>query len=281
VDRVPLPPLRVDVAAVGRRSLAAAWSVVPLALAIAVFRVSRHWVPRAGPLRRLLASVFAGAAKTPDGAVEGARLAAPTAHRGRPSFGRSLHAELLLTWKTASLAKWPLVVLALLAGVLPGEAGSGVIAGFLLLLAPAIAEVAAREELAGTGATVFAQPGVPRSVVGWKLAATTVFVLGLGVPALLRTLVTGGATRALTLLLALLFIAGAATGLGWLTRGGKLFLGGFTALWYLAVQRDSPLDFTGAFSSEPEPSLAVAFAGAALVLVAAAAAGERLRARRG
>ena len=115
------------------------------------------------------------------------------------------------------------------------------------ILMPALAsppgrgEASARESLAGTGATVFAQPGVPRSIVGWKLAAIAAFVLAAGAPVLLRSLLRG-ADHGLAMLLGLAFTATAAAGCGWLTRGGKLFLGAFTALWYVAVQRDSPLD---------------------------------------
>ena len=46
----------------------------------------------------------------------------------------------------------------------------GVVGGGIM--GSGIAEVAARESLAGTGPMVFAQPGTPRSVVGWKAAAT-------------------------------------------------------------------------------------------------------------
>jgi hypothetical protein len=281
VERVPLPPLRADAAKVARRVLAAAWSVVPLLLATAMFRLSRDWVPRPGLLRRLLTRASPPAASPVAGGAEGARLTAPTTHRGNPSFARSLLADLLLTWKTASLVKWPLLALALLAALIPGDGASAVLAGFLLLLAPVIAEVAAREQLAGTGSIVFAQPGVPRSVLGWKLAVTAVFVALLGTPAVLRAFLAAGPLRGGTLLLALIFVATAATGLGWLTRGGKLFLGAFTALWYLAIQRDSPLDFTGAFSNEPKVALAAGFAAAGLLLVAMAAVEERLRGRRG
>ena len=135
--------------------------------------------------------------------------------------------------------------------VVPGSGVAVPIAIFLLLLAPVVAESAARESLYGTGATVFAQPGVPRSAVGWKVAAVGAFVFAAGAPILLRSL-GRGPSHGLAMLLGLVFTAAAAAGLGWLTGGGKLFLGAYTALWYVAIQRDSPLDFTGAFAKQPD-----------------------------
>src|SRR5205814_308211 len=82
---------------------------------------------------------------------------------------------------------------------------------------------AAREELYGTAPTVFAQPGVPRSTVAWKLLAIASFVLVVGAPVLLRSLLRGGG-HGLAMLLGLTFVAAAATGLSALSRGGKLFL---------------------------------------------------------
>jgi hypothetical protein len=79
----------------------------------------------------------------------------------------------------------------------------------------------------------------------------------------------------------LLFVATAAAGLGWLSGGGKLFLGLFTALWYVAVQRDSPLDWSGAFASRPKLALCAGFALAGLLSALAAALLERARAARG
>jgi len=99
---------------------------------------------------------------------------------------------------------------------LPAIAAQVSIAIFLLLLGPVIAEAAARERLAGTAATVFAQPGVPRSAVQWKVAVVTAFVTVVGAPVLVRSVVRGPA-YGLAMLLALLFVATAAAGLGWLS----------------------------------------------------------------
>jgi hypothetical protein len=273
VERVTLPPLAVDAEKVRLRLVAAAWSAVPLLLAAAIFRLSRHRAPRARGGR-------ARAVTAPAGAVEAARptLAAPTPRPTAPSFARSLAAEVTMTWRTAPFVRWALLGLAVAAGIAWGTAGRVALAGFLLLLAPVIAEVAAREHLAGTAAMVFAQPGTPRSVVVWKTAATLGLVLALAAPALLRAL-AGSPARALALLLGLVFVATAAAGLGWLTRGGKLFLGGFILLWYLAIQGGSPVDFTGSLGPTPDVPLAACFAAAGVAFALAAWAAERRAAR--
>ena len=119
--------------------------------------------------------------------------------------------------------------------------------------APVIGEAAARESLDGTGATVFAQPGVPRSAV--RLEARRARSPSSPWRARRCCCARSAAARVhgLAMLLGLAFTATAAAGLGWLTGGGKLFLGAYTALWYMAIQRDSPLDFTGAFGQAPRP----------------------------
>ena len=213
-------------------------------------------------------------------AVRAARRPFHAARRDSRASRRSVLAEALLVWQSASWVKWPLLLASAVTLVVPAVAAQVSIAVFLLLLGPVIAEAAARERLAGTAATVFAQPGVPRSAVRWKVAAVAAFVAVVGAPVLLRSLGRGPA-HGLAMLLALLFVATAAAGLGWLSGGGKLFLGLFTALWYIAVQRDSPLDFSGAFASRPNLALCAGFAAAGLAAALAAALLERARAARG
>jgi hypothetical protein len=201
-------------------------------------------------------------------------------HRGAPTFVRAVFAEGVLLWQSASWIKWPMAAAALVSLFVPGSGATAPMAIFLLLLAPVIGEAAAREQLAGTGATVFAQPGLPRSRVLWKLAAIAGFVALAGAPVLLRSLVRG-ADFGLAMLLGLAFTATAAAGFGWLTGGGKLFLGVYTALWYVAIQRDSPLDFVGAFGARPQLAVCAAFAAAGVASVVLAAAVEKARAVRG
>ncbi len=282
VERRPFAPLRFDRASLAARATTFAWTAVPLLAAIVMFRLSRGRVAKPPRSRRRWFS-RAPAAAAPwergEAAAGGAATTAFRPHGGKPGFARSVIAESLLVWQSASFIKWPMLAASAAALVVPGAGVAVPIAIFLLLLAPVVAESAARESLYGTGATVFAQPGVPRSAVAWKLAAVVAFVFAAGAPILLRSL-GRGPSHALAMLLGLAFTAAAAAGLGWLTGGGKLFLGSYTALWYVAIQRDSPLDFTGAFVKQPDLALCAGFAAAGAVAVAIAAAVEKARASR-
>jgi hypothetical protein len=276
VRRVAFPRLRLDGELVVTRLASAAWSAAPLLAAIGMFSLTRRLAAPGGRRRERKAAVATAVA---GGEVMATALPPATLHPRptRPSAGRSIVAELILIWTAASWLKWPLLLSAVASLALPGDARAAAMAAFLLLLAPPLAEVAAREALAGTAPVTFAQPGVPRSVVAWKAAAVLLFVALVGLPvvlgAVLRSAAHGGAMA-----LALLFVAGAAVGLGYLTGGGKLFLGAYTALWYMAIQNGSPLDFSGAFAGPDlgKGGLFVAVAAVALVAAAAVERGRRL-----
>jgi hypothetical protein len=191
-----------------------------------------------------------------------------------------VRAEILLRWQSASWLKWPMALVAAVSLFVPGDGSAAPMAVFLLLLAPVIGEAAAREALSGTGPTVFAQPGVPRSTVVWKTVAVAGFVALVGAPVVLRSVVRGG-DHGMGMLRGLAFAATAAAGFGWLTGGGKLFLAAYTALWYMAIQHDSPVDFTGAFRARPDLALCAGFAAAGIASVVVAALVEKGRALRG
>jgi len=281
VPRLPFAPLRVDGELVARRAATFAWTALPLLAAIGIFKLAVGRGARA-PRQRGRGWRRASTAAAPADwqAPTGATAVAFRPHRGTPGFARAVLAEGVLLWQSASWIKWPMLAAAVASLFVPGAGAAAPMAIFLLLLAPVIGEAAAREQLAGTGATVFAQPGLPRSRVMWKLAAIAGFVALAGAPVLLRSLLRGG-DFGLAMLLGLAFTATAAAGLGWLTGGGKLFLGAYTALWYVAIQRDSPLDFVGAFGAHPKLAVCAAFAAAGAASVVLAAAVEKARAARG
>jgi len=190
----------------------------------------------------------------------------------RPGFLRSVRAEVLLLWQTAGWLRF-LLPPAAIAAALPGPAGQAGAAALLLLLAPAIAELAAREKLAGTLPLLLGQPGTPRSLVAFKLAAGFAFVLALGLPRLLSSLPHPG--LALGWLCGLFFLAAFAVAAGALTGGGKLFTGLYVALWYTALNGAPFADFAAALSPAPALATSAIFAGIGLAVVAIAAAAER------
>ena len=190
-----------------------------------------------------------------------------------PSAFRSVFADARLTWDSAAWVKWPLFVLALGAPFVPGAAFPWAAAALLLVLALAVSEVSAREDLAGTRGLVFAQPGVPASPALWKAGSVLAFVLAFGLPSAARAAFEGPAAGA-AFLAGLVFTAGTAAGFGSLTGGGKLFLGGYTAVWYFAVNRLPIADFTGLFV-EPSAAKAAAFFLVGIAAVGGAFAAER------
>ena len=163
---------------------------------------------------------------------------------------------------------------AILAGLLPGNLPAGV---FLVLLVPVISEAAAREEMAGTRALVFSQPGVPASLVLWKTAALSLVVAMLGAPMAIRGFAASPA-KGLAAVLGLLAISAICVGFGSLSAGGKLFTGLYVAAWYAAMSGGAEMDVTGALGKTAQPLLSLAYLGGGVLLVAVAAARERMRA---
>ncbi|HLE84011.1 MAG TPA: hypothetical protein VJG13_06705, partial [Thermoanaerobaculia bacterium] len=294
IERVEWPGVRWTAAGVLSRLATLAWAAVPFGLAVLLFDRFDPARRRRGARRRrrpaaaapgelaaagAAAAVEATAAASPALTAESLRTLPPVALH--PTAWRAVRAEVrLLFLAAAPVVRWALLPAALLAAAPagPGRAGT---AALLFLLAPLLAETAARERLQGTGALVFSQPAVPLSPLLWKAAAAGTAVLALGLPRLLLTAATDP-KRALAFLLGLAAVAIFAVGAGSLTGGGKLFTGLYVALWYVAVGStgEGPgLDFSGAFAPEPRPQVAATFLAAATALLAAAYAVERRRLR--
>jgi len=273
ITRVEWSGVAVTPYVVRQRLLSLLACLLPLAAATLFF--DRFDPARARRFRR----PARGRAAIPTAAFE-ALPEAPVFVSGRdappePSAARSILAEARLTWDAASLLKWPLLAAALVPPFLPAAAFPFGAAAFLLLLAPTIAEVPSREELAGTRALVFSQPGVPLSPVLWKAGALLTFALVLSVPCLAAAFVRGAGPG---FLCGILFTALVAAGWGTLSRGGKLFLGVYTALWYFAVNRLPFADFTGLFA-EPSARRAALYLSVGVLSVGAAWTVERARSR--
>ena len=271
--RVPFPELRIEPVLLLRRLMALAWSAVPLVLAGWIFHWTRNWSPRGSKPPKKKPVIDQGWSE--GGSLTGSSQPLPT----HPSYLRSVGAELRMMWKSASWIRWPMLASGMLFLLVPESSARGFLALFLILLVPLIAESAAREQLSGTTATVFSQPGLPRSVVAWKLSAVASFIVLVSLPVILRACLDEP-LQGLTIVLALTFIATASVGLGWLSGGGKFFVGIFVVLWYLAIQKDSPLDFTGVMAST-NLGLSAGFAAGGAVLVLAAAAREYVLQARG
>ena len=161
----------------------------------------------------------------------------------------------------------------MLAGFLPGNGAAA--AFFCSCSCRSVSEVAAREDLAGTRALVFSQPGVPTSAVLWKTAASALFLLLLGAPLVIRCAARLARARARDAR-GILFVA-AAVARAWALspRAASSFPALYLALWYMAASNAPGADFTGTLSESPRLAVSLLFLAGAAVLVAAAAGRER------
>jgi hypothetical protein len=284
IERVPWKGIAVTPELLAMRAANMALALLPFLLAVLIFD---RFDPARGRLRARkpgmgvaarISERFRRRAAIADDAQAGSPDAAValTPVSARPSALGAVLAEARLIWESASWIKWPLAVAAILAGALPGEVAPAV---FLILLVPVIAEVAAREELAGTRALVFSQPAVPSRPILWKCAAVAVFLLALGMPMTVRAFTVSPA-RGAECAAGLLALAGISVAFGSLTSGGKLFSGVFLAVWYMALSGLPEADVTGVLSKFPTLRVSLAALGLGVLLVTAAAARERLRAVR-
>jgi hypothetical protein len=257
------------------RALALVYPAILLAAAVLIFdrfdpaRTRRSSAPHREPVTATLER-RAG----PDPIASTASLHiryVPT--RGDPSPWRAIEAEIRLIWQSASPLKWLLLLSAVGAGIVPG----GATAAFLLLLTPAIAEVAARERIHGTAGLVFSHPGVGSSAVVWKTAATSLFVFGLATPAIVRA-VAGSWSQGLAFLTGLLFVVSLSTSAGYITGGSRLFTAAYVPLWYASLS-GGVADFTGSFGGGLDVRTRLIYVGAALLALASALAVERWRRR--
>lgn len=267
------PGLAYTTGWLGLRALTFLWALVPFGVAwffFDRFDPARHR-GRFARQERPARNVADPTAAAPERQLSLAAL--PPVHC-RPSAARAVLAEARLLWHSAGLLRF-LLPIAAIAAAIPGPAGQAGAAALLLLLAPAVAELAAREKLAGTWPLILGQPGVPRSTVLWKLAAALVFLLALGLPRLLASL--PHPQLALGWLCGLVFVAGFAVAAGALSGGGKLFSGLYVALWYTALNGAPFADFAAALSPAPSVSTSAVYAGIGL----ACAAGADVAARRG
>ena len=277
VARVSWPHTRFAPTVFWSRAIALTWIVPPLLLAVLAFDRFDPARTHAAARRRRegspTASEEAGAPRSAPS--HGPAMDALASADARPSFARAVHAEARLVWQTAGWLRWPLLLAAVGAIASPWSA-----AAFLILLAPVLSELAAREELHGTHALVWAQPSVPRSRVAWKAAAAGLFVLALGAPGLLRAALAGP-WHALAWISGLLFVALLAVGTGSLTRGGRLFSAAYTMLWYASVNGRGvdALDYCGIFGGGTSPAVRLAYLAVATFAITLAALVERARDR--
>ncbi|NQD38141.1 hypothetical protein HPT27_14010 [Permianibacter sp. IMCC34836] len=133
----------------------------------------------------------------------------------------------------------------------------------------ATAELGVRDQQTGMWQVLAAAPRLPERFLRWKLAgAVLTLLLFVGV-ALVRLLIADP-VQALTLVVGLLFCAAATVAIGVMSRGSKLFAGGYLFLIYMTLNAHSEpgFDFAGINNVATDGSrLGYGIAAAGLVLL--------------
>jgi hypothetical protein len=278
-ERVAWKPAPFGASVVFMRLANVLWTLLPFAAAVLLFDrfdPARRRPARARPGLAARVAARLRSSEPPVAAGEAApRALVLTPVHTRPSALAAIAAEARLLWDSSSFLKWPLLLSSIAAAAVPAEAFRGAAAVFFALIVPVVSEAGAREMLSGTQGLVFSQPGVPRSPALWKAASVAVFLLAVAAPAVLRAF-AGGPARGAAFVAGLLFVAGASSGLSYLTKGGKLFSGAFLALWYVAVNGASFADFAGAFAPTGPTLASLVYLGVGAACVAGARARELL-----
>jgi hypothetical protein len=190
--------------------------------------------------------------------------------------GRGLvSADAAMTITSAPLIAIALIGIAIAALAAPP---AGVMPIAFAALAIAIADVACRDQLAGTTALIRSAPRVRERFVWWKTASAGVIAAAfLAVPAL-----RAGVRGLLPLLAGAFFVVAAATALGVISGNAKTFIVVFLSFWYVVINdrgATRALDFAG-FYGKATPVVAAAYVAIGLGLLIVAQLVYALRLRR-
>lgn len=191
--------------------------------------------------------------------------------------GLPLVARTAITDAAATIAQFPLLAI-VMTGFSLASLGTdakslfeGVLPFAFAACAIALADIACREKRAGTTALVYATPSLRARFVFWKFASSLLVAIAfLGIPVM-----RGIALRpssAIALLVSVVFVSAAATGLGIVSSNPKTFIVGFLTFWYIALSDKgaSPaLDFADWFGKSTN-SVSLAYAATAIAFLAVA-----------
>lgn len=274
--RVPWSGIAWDAALALRRLAMTLWSAPILLWAILRFD---RFAPRR-PARRPSAArgaIDPTAPVEPSTATHRPYTSLP-AGAARPGSRLAIAAEALLVARSARLPLALAFVASLVGSLLAPAAAQVAAAIALLALAVALAEVGARERIAGTLELVRPLPAIPAVVSLWKGGAAFAVVLLAIAPLALRAAFASPAAL-LAALLGLLFLATFAVGAARLSGSGRLLLGSYLPLGYAASSGLSPADFTGLVTGSSSLVRSALFAASGVALAALADVVERWRMR--
>jgi len=175
----------------------------------------------------------------------------------------ALAADVLLTFVMQPLIAFVVIGFAIAGLAAPAQ---GVMPLACAAAAIAIADVACRDDRAGTLAMIHSAPRLKANFTAWKFASSFVVALLIAIVPLIRS----GAIVAGVVGVAL--VAAAATSLAIISNNAKTFIVLFLSFWYVAINdagRTPALDFTGAYGRATPPVVAVYAAVACLLFFAA------------
>ncbi len=206
-----------------------------------------------------------------------ARVIVSTGHAitslpGIPPLLRSAMTDALTSIAALPLAAIGIVGLCIASLAAPTQAFfSAVLPIAYAACAIAIADIACREQRAGTTALVFAAPHLRAHFVAWKFASAALVASAFLAAPIVRAAIARPAF-APQLLVGTLFTVAAATTLGIVSANPKTFTVAFLTFWYIAVSDKGAtpsLDFGGWFHPATLP-IAAAYLAAATTLLATA-----------
>lgn len=149
-----------------------------------------------------------------------------------------------------------------------------------LALGVILADVATRDQRAGTLQLLYATPHLKSGFVWFKLGASLMVALAIGVVPLLR-IASADISATVPVIIGMFFVASAATAFGLIAGTPKAFLAVFLMFWYIAVSdssRTPELDF-GGFHQTATPAVWLGYFLLAIGFLIAAEAVHRWRLR--
>lgn len=179
-----------------------------------------------------------------------------------------------------TFAAHPIAVVALLAIAIATAASPRTLPVAFAAAAIFVSDIATRDRTAGAIAMIYAAPSLRERFVLWKFASSlAVASVLLVIPAIRVAISRPAAMPAFAA--GIVFIAGAAAGLGVISASPKAFVVLFLSFWYLVVNDRGAipaLDFAG-FYGVPPAAVSAAYLAIAIVLLVAAEGVQRARLR--
>jgi len=190
-----------------------------------------------------------------------------------PSLLRAAMSDALIT-----ISSYPVFALFFVFVAIGAFAGADILSIGFLFAGIFIADVASRDRRAGTLGFVWSSPLLQPRFVLWKLMSSTIVAATMLTPCLVRAAITRPVALP-ALIVACLFVAAMATGLGVISGNPKTFIVTYLTLWYIAVNDKGANDWTdfAGFFHLPSPTVMAGYAVAGLLFLAA---GEALHRRR-